>query len=512
MVIVYHQNNKVVEVQYDEKRIDFEKLNITKALFKIANLYSDQLIIWCHIDLKTNLNLSKLQEIFHHNKIMASYNVSDSTYLSEAIGYVDGAPFMKIKKDVRYPTWQMSSSVGGVHASVLLSFKGEIKESDNFDYFLNSLAKLAMPIGLLCYSEPAFLNDFSDKKANDKQSLYILFRFVKQHYKVSWVFLLLLNLFLYEKKITLLPFINSLFYRRRVLNNDLLDSIKVQSSKKILEKGTIDVIIPTIGRKKYLYDVLKDLSKQTHLPKKVIVVEQNPNPESTSELDYITDENWPFAIKHIFTHQAGACNARNVALAEVDSEWVFLNDDDNRFGIDLIEKTLENCIKYGSEVSSNFYPKINEERKINLVNQADFFGSGNSFITSSLLDKVSFRMGFEFGYGEDSDFGMQMRNSGVDILYFPDPEIIHLSAPTGGFRTKPVLAWQNDVVQPKPSPTIMLFNLLHKTPEQINGYKSTLFFKFYKVQTIKNPIKYWSNFQKQWAQSLYWANELKNKI
>ncbi len=511
MVIVYHQNNKVVEVQYDEKYIGFEKLNIIQALFKIADSYSDQLIIWCHIDLKPNLNFSKLQEIFHHNKIMASYNVSDSTFLADAIGYVDGAPFVKINKEVSYPAWQMSSSVGGVHASVLLSFKNKIKESDDFDYFLNSLAKLAMPAGLLCYSEPVFLNDFSDKKEKNKQSLFVLFRFVKQHYKVSWIFLLLLNLFLYEKKIAFLPFITSLFYRRRAINTDFLNNIEVQSSKKVLEKGTIDVIIPTIGRKKYLYDVLKDLAKQTHLPKKVIVVEQNPNQESTSELDYIANETWPFTIKHIFTHQAGACNARNLALAEVDSEWVFLNDDDNRFGIDLIEKTLENCVKYGSAVSSNFYPRIDEKRKVNHVNQVDFFGSGNSFITSNLLDKVSFRMGFEFGYGEDSDFGMQIRNSGVDVLYFPSPEITHLSAPTGGFRTKPVLAWQNDVVQPKPSPTIMLFNLLHKTPEQINGYKTTLFFKFYKVQTIKNPIRYYSNFQKQWAQSLYWANELKNK-
>lgn len=511
MVIVYHQNSKVVEVQYGENYIGFEKLNIIQALFKIADSYSNQFIVWCHVDLKTNLNLSKLQEIFHHNKIMASYDISDRPFLTEAIGYVDGSPFVKIKREVRYPTWQMSSSVGGVHASVLLSFKNKIKESDHFDYFLNSLAKLAMPAGLLCYSEPAFLNNFSDKRKDDKQSLFVLFRFVKQHYKVNWIFLLLLNLFLYEKKIAFLPFVISLFYLRRTIKNDLLDSIEVQSSKKIVEKGTIDVIIPTIGRKNYLYDVLKDLAKQTHLPKKVIVVEQNPNPESTSELDYITDENWPFLIKHIFTHQAGACNARNLALVEVSGEWVFLNDDDNKFDENLIEKTLENCVKYGSEVSSNFYPRINEKRKINHVKQADFFGSGNSFITSNLLDKVSFSMSFEFGYGEDSDFGMQLRNCGVDILYFPGPEITHLSAPTGGFRIKPVLAWQDDVVQPKPSPTIMLFNLLHKTSEQINGYKTMLFFKFYKVQIVKNPIRYYNNFQKQWAQSLNYANKLKSK-
>lgn len=511
MIVVFHQYNKVTEIERDGKNINILSTNIPSTLFKIANDYPDDLIIWCNTNLKASLNFLKLESIFHHHKIMASYSLTKNAFLSQGIGYVEGTPFININKKVSYPTWQMSSSVGGIHASALLPFRNEIKISNNFDYFLNSLAKLAMPLGLLCYSEPALLKDIAGELDKDKQSLYVLFRFIKQHYKLSWVFLLFLNFFIYERKVTILPLVFSLFYRRRRVNNNLLDLVEVQSVKKILENGTIDVIIPTIGRKKYLYDVLKDLSVQSHLPKNVIIVEQNPSLDSTSELDYITNENWPFVIKHTFTHQAGACNARNLALNEVVSEWVFLNDDDNRFGPNLIEDTLRNCVKYGSRVSNNFYPKIGEKKQNNNVYQVPFFGSGNSFITSNLLEKARFRMGFEFGYGEDSDFGMQLRNLGADVLFFPDPEISHLSAPIGGFRTKPVLAWQNDVIQPKPSPTIMLYNQLHKTPEQIKGYKTTLFFKFYKVQKVKNPIKYLNNFRKQWKQSLFWANELKNK-
>jgi hypothetical protein len=58
----------------------------------------------------------------------------------------------------------------------------------------------------------------------------------------------------------------------------------------------------------------------------------------------------------------------------------------------------------------------------------------------------------------DNDFGMQLRNQGVDVLYLPEPKILHLKAPVGGFRTKPKLAWENDEIQPKPSPTVMLFH------------------------------------------------------
>ncbi|MBF4465640.1 glycosyltransferase family 2 protein [Flavobacterium sp. LC2016-12] len=511
MIIIYHQNNKVVEVEVDGKDIIFSKKNIVKTMFEIAISFPEKLLIWCQLDLKENLNLSKIPEIFHHHKIMASFNVFENAFLSEAIGYVEGTPFINVNKKVSYPTWQMSTSIGGIHTSVLLVLKDKARISDDFGYFLNSLAKVAMPAGLLCYSEPDLLINSSDKIRKQKNSLFNLFRFVKQHFKSRWTFLLFFNLFLHERKLALFPFISSFFYCKRKVKEDVLDGIEVQSTKKVLEKGTVDVIIPTIGRKEYLHDVLKDLSKQSHLPKKVIIVEQNPSLESTSELDYITNQSWPFIIKHTFTHQAGACNARNLALAEVDSEWVFLNDDDNRFEADLIAKTLNNCLKFGSKVASNAYLKVHEIKKTNIVCQAPFFGSGNSFIASVLLEKVSFRMGFEFGYGEDSDFGMQLRNSGADVLYFPNPEITHLSAPIGGFRTKPVLAWKNDSIQPKPSPTVMLYNQLHLTKEQIRGYKTILFFKFYKVQTIKSPIKYLQNFKRQWEQSLYWANELKDK-
>jgi GT2 family glycosyltransferase len=30
---------------------------------------------------------------------------------------------------------------------------------------------------------------------------------------------------------------------------------------------------------------------------------------------------------------------------------------------------------------------------------------------------------------EDNDFGMQLRNQGVDVLYLPEPKILHLKAP-----------------------------------------------------------------------------------
>lgn len=507
MIIIYHNGSKVVELNNSYRIDKLTNLSIVESLMILAKEYPDVIMVWCNISLREQLNVLEIEQLFHHQKLLLSFNPSDTLFLDKSIGYVDESPFIKINRSVTFPTWQMSSVVGGVNSSVLSALKDKVRDK-NFDYFVCSLAKLGMRKGLLCYSEPKLLKQ-NTNSLSTKTSSYILFRFVKQHYKTKWVFLLLLNLLLYERKFPVVPFICSLFYKNRTQANINLDSIQVQSSKKVIDIKTIDVIIPTIGRSNYLYDVLKDFSKQTLLPSKIIIVEQNPKELSKTELDYIQNEKWPFEIQHFFIHQAGVCNARNLALNQTESEWVFLADDDNRFEPNLLDDVFEKIEQYGNLVVTTSYPQKNEFKSHIKVIQWPTFGAGNSFVRRDVLHKVRFNTALEFGYGEDGDFGMQLRNQGCDILYLPQPEILHLKAPVGGFRTKPELQWHKDTIQPKPSPTIMLYQILHNTKEQLRGYKTTLFFKYYNYQTIKNPIYYFVNYRKQWKRSVFWANELK---
>lgn len=486
-------------------------LSMVEFLIALAKEHPDEILVWCHIKLKEQLNVSEIAELFHHKRLLMSYNPSESSCIDKRIGYVEESTFININKTVTYPTWQMSGLVGGIYGSALLALKNEVIHDKDFNYFLCSLAKLGMPKGLLCYSEPKFLKHPEKESESPKVNLFRLFRFVKQHYKTRWVLLLLGNLMIYERKFPVLPFIFSFFYRNRSNKNINVEVIKVQSSNKVVEKATIDVIIPTIGRKDYLYDVLCDLRNQTHLPVNVIIIEQNPLLNSISELDYVSNESWPFAIKHTFTHQAGTCNARNMALMQVTNEWVFLADDDIRIATDFFQKALEGLAAFGVKAVSLSCLQKGEKKAHTNVFQWGSFGSGCSIVFADSLKLCKFKMGYEFGFGEDGDFGKQLRNQGVDVLYLPEPQILHLKAPMGGFRTKPTLAWSNDPVQPKPSPTVMLYQILHQTKEQILGYKTILFFKYYKHQKIKNPISYFINFRKQWDRSVYWANELNKK-
>lgn len=513
MIILYHNHNKVVEVVLKEENesISFSKNEtITSVLVDLSTKYPESKIVWCHEDYRDFLNLEEINNLSHHNKVMLSYNPNAVNYLSKKIGYVDQSLFIKINKEATYPTWQMSSCVGIIHASVLVAFHKKVKYDSNFDYFLISLAKLSMPSGLLCYSEKKILKEGVMTTDFSKPSNFTLFKFVKQHYRTRWMFLLLLNLTIYEFKFPFVAFLYGCFFKS--VNKDIIqiEDIDVKSSLELNNAGGVDVIIPTIGRKIYLYDFLKDLAKQTYLPDSVIIVEQNSQPGSVSELHYLSSEVWPFKIKHFFTNQAGACNARNLALEKVENEWIFFADDDIRIEQNFLESAFEKVSKYKNKVLT-FSCLLENQKEINQeVFQWGAFGSGCSLVKKEVIKNIKFDLKYEFGFGEDSDFGMQIRKQGYDVLYFPYPHILHLKAPIGGFRTKPDLAWSNDKIKPKPSPTILLYKLLHETKEQLNGYKTLLFFKYYSRQSIKNPFRYFSNFQKEWKQSLYWANKLIN--
>ena len=513
MIIIYHNKSKVTEIVSRETGTFPSKINrnIAEVLIDLTDKFRDEIVVWCHESERDNLNVLAIETLFHHKKLLFSYSSSTNNFLDNRLGYFEDSPFIKINKEVRYATWQMSSMVGAVHASVINACKKYLKAKDNFDYFLNSFAKSAMPHGLFCYSEPRLLMQKKVVESKRKSNTYELFRFTKQHYKTRWVFLLFFNLLLFEKQFQLVPFVFSLFYRKRNFNSEALNQIALASNKKNIELGTIDVLIPTIGRKDYLLNVLNNLASQTYMPKNVIIIEQNPLENSQSDLDFIQNSKWPFVIKHHFTNRSGACNARNIGLTMVESEFTFFADDDIVFENDLLEKAIFTFQTTGNEVFLVACHLESQTVISHQIKQFTVFGAGHAFVKSSCIKNLKFNMGFEFGFGEDADFGMQLRNRGYDILYVSTSRILHLKAPIGGFRIKPVLQWQNEEIQPKPSPTVMLYRLKHDSKEQLLLYKVTLFFKNLDINFFKNPIHYISVFKSKWNKSVYWANKINNE-
>lgn len=510
MIIIYHHNKCVSRIvsTTDSRIANQQKDSITQTVLQLAKQHPLEKIVWCEEKFASLLNIQKIGVLCKHQRMLLSYTVSGTLYLQKKIGYIEQSPFINRNKKVRYPTWLMSSDVGVVDAAVLNIFAKNIAAYTDFEYFLNSIAKLGMPKGLFCYSEPQLLVSTDTRNLKGCSNPYTLFRFVKQHFKKRWLLLLLVNIFIYERKLLLLPFLSALFFTTRRNTIFDFDSIPVQANGVEAKQCTIDVIIPTMGRKTHLYNLLKDLSRQSYLPATVIIVEQNPQAGSASELDYLTTEEWPFLIKHTFTHQTGACNARNIAINQVASDWVFLADDDIVLEANFCSKAMKLAQQYSTTVFTASCLLVGQKQEYTTIHQSGIFGSGTSFVQSSVLKNLSFDAALEHGYGEDTDFGLQLRNLGQDVIYFPSLKITHLKAPIGGFRTPFIHPWETAIVQPKPSPTIMHVLLKYFTNEQLKGYKTVLFLKM----IIKEPILKYSTFVKQfqmkWNASIDWANNL----
>ena len=135
---------------------------------------------------------------------MASYSASVSNYIPEQIGYVDHLIYVKVNRKVTYPTWLMSSDIGGIHAKLLNKVFIKCKKYQNFEFFLNSIAKQAMPQGLFCYSEPKLFNGIKYFETNGQATNFNYLNSLKNHYKSGWLFIYFLCFIIYESKFPLL--------------------------------------------------------------------------------------------------------------------------------------------------------------------------------------------------------------------------------------------------------------------------------------------------------------------
>jgi len=507
MIILIHNHAlKLIEIRREAELISGYS-SIENALWDLAAKYPEEIIAWCEEKYSDDLNIEKWSEIFHHDLVMASFAI-ENAFLPNSIGYIDQLPFVNVNRNVLFATWQMSSNVGGIKGETLLRFKPLLKNITDFNYLLNAIAKIGQQNGLFCYSAPGLVRQISEKKLKTTATSDQLFSFVYKYYNTIWLSVLFWCHWKYENEFPIKAYLQAFVEEKCFLQKVDLSIFKIQSNKIPETSNSIDVIIPTMGRPEYLLQVIEDLSLQSLLPKKVIVVEQNPDVNSHSELQELYTKTWPFEISHHFIHQTGACNARNIALKEVNSDWIFFADDDIRFEPDLLEKVVTEINRLGvSSINMNCKQK-GEHTIFNKIKQWGSFGSGTSIVQSSFAKQCSFSTIFEHGYGEDADFGMQLRNVGCDIIYHPEIEILHIKAPIGGFRTKPLLAWEQEEPLPKPSPTLMAFAFKYYSLQQIKGFKTSLFLKYYNKQSVKNPLAYVKSMRLRWKKSEVWAGKL----
>ena len=510
MIYLIHNEAKTFEKAFrNDEALLPKSINMVDVFWELAKAYPNEILVWVEKQYYGSLDEEYFKQLFRHQNIMASYPI-ETRYFSDDIGYVDQLPFVNAKRDVEYPTWLMSTDAGGIYGITALKFRSLFKEIKGFGYLINSISKLGQQNSLFCYSDPGLVNHRNSNKLEFQASSDELISFVSQHYKREWVWVLAHCLKKYNNEVHLKELISGFTKGGYFWVNIDLGPIELEKSADLSEEH-IDIVIPTLGRPQHVFQVLKDLKQQSLLPTKVIIIEQNADRNSNTELNFIKDD-WPFEIIHTFTHQTGACNARNLALKEVSSKWVFLADDDIRLPDTILERSMVELQRLKVDALNLACLQPGEEPIFRKIKQWGAFGSGTSIIRSSIARECKFDEVLEFGFGEDLDFGLQLRAKGCDIIYHPDLIFTHLKADRGGFRSTSVNRWEDKGIEPKPSPTMMYLIRKHYSPEMIRGYKISLFLKFFRKQQTKNPIKYYRLMQKRWRKSEELCDRLRAKV
>ena len=500
MIYLKHNKGKILNsVIKDGEEITVPYKDLVKSFWELTARYPEDLIVWLDDEIKISLS-DKWEEVFHHDLIMASYAVK-TQYLPETIGYIDQLPFVNPDYNVQYPTWRMSTDIGGIKGEVAIRFKDLLEGVSDFGYMLNSIAKIGQQNSLFCYSAPELVKEPDQESVNDFNGKKELFRFVAQHYKRVRLFMLFFCFIKYEKRFPLWSLFDGIIQKSWFKEDINLKNIKVKSLKTFSGENSVDVIIPTMGRPEHLKEVLNDLKNQLLFPSKVIIVEQDPDENSKTQLGFIKETVWPFQIVHHFIHKIGACNARNLAMKNIEAEHIFFADDDIRFSEDLLSRAVAELNRLGVGALNLNCILPGGKTIFTRIKQWGAFGSGTSLVRTKFALKCEFSELFEHGFGEDLDFGLQLRSKGCDVIYHPEITTIHLKANEGGFRSVPKNQWKKGDLEPKPSPTMMILVRKYYSNQMKLGYKIELFLRFYRNQSIKSPITYISRMRKRWQLS-----------
>jgi glycosyltransferase involved in cell wall biosynthesis len=274
---------------------------------------------------------------------------------------------------------------------------------------------------------------------------------------IQLIYILLIRLLsLKNPFIEFYGFINALITSKRV-SIDPQEHFGWNDFESIISKKNplVSVIIPTLNRYEYLYDVLMDLEHQEYKNFEVIVVDQS---DPVNDKFY---EGWNFQIQIIQQQEKALWLARNRAIQKSKGEYILLFDDDSRVNPDWINNHLKCLDFFNVQISAGVTHTLvggglgNKETYFHL---SDVFDTGNAMVNRSVFEKVGlFDRQFEKQRMGDSEFGLRSLLKGFNIVSNPYSKRIHLKAETGGLRQ--LGSWDalrpKSLFSPRPIPSVL---------------------------------------------------------
>ncbi|MEG9328943.1 glycosyltransferase [Salinimicrobium catena] len=272
----------------------------------------------------------------------------------------------------------------------------------------------------------------------------------------------------------------------------------------------VSVVIPTMNRQDFVFQLLKDFQNQSYPVHEVVIVDAT-QPKDRKEIYNEATLNYKLIVK--WQESKGSCRARNEAIKLCTGEYIIFADDDIRVPSDFVENHLKYLKTYNAEACTGLditASSISDDledlatkysylpEKIKHAGATQHFSNANSCVKKEWVDKLHGNdVRFDGGYGEDSDFGLRLLKQGVILLYNPFAVNLHLKPSFGGYadwkkessfvgKKRKVQMWEGDkpvkYIRPVPSPTVLYGIMKGFKPDQVNEY----YYKYLFLYLFKN--------------------------
>ncbi|MFR8834830.1 glycosyltransferase family 2 protein [Bacteroides nordii] len=193
-----------------------------------------------------------------------------------------------------------------------------------------------------------------------------------------------------------------------------------------VEKKSLSVVIPTIGRKKELLILLDTLSYSDIRPLEVIIVDQNPVSFFQEMLSF---EKYDLDIRYFNVDFKGASKARNFGLSKVRGDYVCFPDDD----CEIFSDTFTYALKFLGRYPVVFGKCVDRDGKDSVIkfchidgeltksNMNGRFVEATIFIDTKLMKKYLFDenlgVGTFHGAEEAYDLVYRLLSNNIVIYY-----------------------------------------------------------------------------------------------
>ena len=111
----------------------FKNLNISETIYELTELYPNELIFWCHVELVPFINHEKIASICNSNNEISSYSISNENYI-----YVNDVGILNAGNLETNYTYIRSSSTGDCRLKVNNEVGYEILYTGNIYYTGNA--------------------------------------------------------------------------------------------------------------------------------------------------------------------------------------------------------------------------------------------------------------------------------------------------------------------------------------------------------------------------------------